>query len=79
KGMTFKDITFPADSLGQTLLEARNLNGWYVISGRVDTGFTIDAYPSSQSGYTKTAVGGGKKIEATVTTKKINWTIKNPT
>lgn len=60
-GMTFNDITFPADSVYNSGLSAANANGTYTLSGISGSGsddeFTVTAAPSSAGG----------SIEGTVT------------
>lgn len=64
-GVTFRDITFPADSVSSNFLTAYNMNGTYVIQSGADaTSFTVRGYPSSQAGFDGSA--SGQYIQAQV-------------
>lgn len=69
--VTFREVTFPADSLSSDAMTAYNLNGTYVIqTGANATSFNVRGFPSSQEGFTGAA--SGDYFQATVNRQSID-------
>lgn len=80
KGMHFNDITFAADSIwgnSATGSNAANMNATYVISQEADSNFVLDAYPASNTGYSK-GTTTGLKMEAKIYNQKVTWINSTP-
>lgn len=58
-GMTFKDISFPADSIYSDMLTASNMNGTYTIVSENGSNFVLEGTPSTNSGYSAGTKGAG--------------------
>lgn len=77
-GMTFRDITFAADSVwGSASENASNMNGTYVISALTDSQFTVTAYPSSDPTYVEAPPAAGNTMEATIGKATLVWVDNN--
>ncbi|MCC5935497.1 MAG: hypothetical protein JJU35_14715 [Balneolales bacterium] len=72
EGITFRDITFPAESISEDGLTAHNINGTYVIQeGSSETQFLVRAYPSSDSSYGTAPSIAGAYFIGTVTRSNV--------
>ncbi|MEX0686593.1 MAG: hypothetical protein WD267_13770 [Balneolales bacterium] len=84
EGMSFNDISFPAEKISSIGLSAENMNGTYVISGGSATEIVITGHPASDESYIKSAVDGDagtftaatESMEATIVKDGMGeWTV----
>lgn len=77
-GLTFANVSFPADSYAGDNLSAMNSNGVYVLTTVGDSAITLTAHPTSRIAgtvsLTATATEGNAELIAEITPNGLSWT-----
>lgn len=76
-GMTFRDITFAADSIfagsSGPNTAAMNMNGAYDLTALTDSQFVVVAYPASDPAFARSTPFAGSSMSATVSKASMKW------
>lgn len=75
-GMTFRDITFAADTINAAGDMSANMNGTYALVSATADSVTVDAYPASRPGYVEFGTGSSKLI-ANISKASLTWEVNN--